>query len=376
LAPASDNLKVLFVQPYFTFSSVFRESLPGNLARHGHDVHVVGYVRDRSKVESFDDNLINLHLADAVSLSISNKIKEFPYFLNLDDLVKQISPDIIHINNLPFLTTFQSVKIAKKLGIPSVVHVHGVIGKSNNILDFAQYSYLGLAGRWIFSNASFAICLTKSDAQEIFNYGCPPEKIRIVPNGVNIDKFKPMDQAVDRTLFWGGRFIPQKGLEYLIEALYLLNKTEPVRIVMTGDGPLFLKIKTLVNRYSLQENVLFRGRVSRDELPCLINSSSVYVLPSLKEGMPFALLEAMSCGKAVVGSAIPGIKDVITDKVNGILVPPRNPKALADAISLLLSSEPLRSRLGHNARQLMLKSYSWDLSVAKVERVYNEALSA
>jgi glycosyltransferase involved in cell wall biosynthesis len=93
----------------------------------------------------------------------------------------------------------------------------------------------------------------------------------------------------------------------------------------------------------------------------------------LKEGMPLALLEAMSCGKAVVGSDISGINDIITHMENGLLVPPRDPEAIANAILTLLADKKLRTRLGQNARQRMVNRYSWNLISDKIEKVYAEA---
>jgi len=90
------------------------------------------------------------------------------------------------------------------------------------------------------------------------------------------------------------------------------------------------------------------------------------------EGMPYALLEAMACGRPVIASNIPGIKDVITNEENGILIPTRDPVALANAILRLMEDHSLRLRLGKNARQLMIENYDWRIIAEKMEKVYNE----
>jgi glycosyltransferase involved in cell wall biosynthesis len=216
--------------------------------------------------------------------------------------------------------------------------------------------------------------LTESDAKEIQNCGCPSEKIRIIPNGVDVEKFKPCDEVINNVVFWGGRFIQTKGLEYLIKALYLVVKKEPVKLIMAGDGPLFFKINNMVKHFGLERNVVFKSRVPHSEIPRLIGVASICALPSVKEGMPYVLLEAMSCGKSVIGSDISGINDVITHGKNGILVPPENPEALANAIILLLENKSLRTKLGQNARQLMVEKYSWDVITKKIEKAYYETI--
>jgi len=290
-------------------------------------------------------------------------------------MIKKLQPDIIHVNNLPFFTTFQSMKLARKLGKMGIVHVHGVIGERGIVLDFAQKVYIRTIGHTIFQDATNVICLTIQDARKIRGHGCPPEKIRVIPNGVDVDKFRPIGGEVDGLILWGGRFVPQKGLEYLIKGLRIVAMKYPtVKLVMTGDGPLLPKIRGIVKRYKLMENVIFMGLQPREEIPSIINRTSIYALPSLNEGMPYALLEAMACGKPVIGTDIPGINNVVTHGRNGLLVLPRDPKAIANAVLTLLYDENLRRRLGRNARQLMVEKYSWDIITSKIEKVYYEVV--
>ena len=373
-------MKVLFVYPYCAFPpDLILDILPSYLAKRGYEIDIVSHVKSSDEKKLYarlKQKPIRFHLVEAISFSIPGLVADFPFFLSLETMIKKLQPDIIHINNLPFLTTVQSTQLAKKMGIASIVQVHGVIAKRNKLLDFAQYFYINTLGRSVFRDATFVICLTESDAKEIRDYGCPLEKIRIIPNGVDVEKFKSCEEVMDDLIFWGGRFVPEKGLTFLINAFHLVVVKKPeVKLMMAGDGPLFSRIYDIVRQLGIEKNVVLKGRVPHSELPYLISAASICVLPSLKEGMPYALLEAMACGKPVVGSDIPGINDVITHGENGILVPPKNPKALADAIMLLLEDENLRMKLGQNARRLMVEKYSWDTISEKIEKVYNEALN-
>ena len=361
------------VYPYVTFVDVLIETYPMTLAERGHNIVIV--TSKNEELEKYSQKNLSFRTLNDLSISIPQLIISFPYLISLEETIKQLEPDIVHINNLPFLTTLQSTRVAKRLGITSIVHVHGVIAKINRVLNATQYLYIRTLGRSIFRDASSLICLTNQDAREIHKCGCQLKKIRIIPNGVDIKKFRPLREGRDNWILWGGRFVPQKGLEYLIKALhFVIEKNSEVKLVLTGDGPLFPKIQSMVKNLKLERNVLFKGRVPREKLPYIISTASIYVLPSLKEGMPFALLEAMSCGKAVIGSDIPGINDIITHEKNGILVPPRNSTALADAILMMLKNEELRKQLGKCARRLMVENYSWKKIGEKIERVYYDNL--
>jgi glycosyltransferase involved in cell wall biosynthesis len=353
--------------------------LPGYLAKRGHEIDVVSHARslqEKGRYALLKQKDVRFHLVEAFSFSIPGLVADFPFFLSLEALVKKLEPNIVHVNNLPFLTTFQSIRLSKKLGKIGVVHVHGVIGERGPILDFAQRAYIYAIGHSIFKNAARVICLTVHDSAEICSYGCPAEKIRIIPNGVDLDTFKPDGDEVDSLILWSGRFVQQKGLPYLIKGLHIVARRHSnIRIAMTGTGPILPKIQRMVKEYDLTENVVLLGLRPREEIPLILNKASIFVLPSLNEGMPYALLEAMACAKPVVGSDIPGINNVVTHRRNGLLVPPRDPVALANAISILLEDENLRRELGRNARQLMVERYSWEGIAKEVEEVYREALT-
>jgi glycosyltransferase involved in cell wall biosynthesis len=371
-------LKILFIQPYVSFGGVISDTLPGHLAERGYQVEMVSYARNKEKMRLLlKEENIRFHSLDALSISVPNFVTEFPYFLSLDRAIQRIQPDIVHINNLPFLTTFQSARLAKRLHKKSVVHIHGVIGERGFLFDSIQEAYIFTFGHSVFNNANRIICLTNRDAQKVCASGCPPEKIRVIVNGVDVRKFHPSGDEVPNSLLWCGRFVQQKGLKYLIEAMRILvkeNKDSKIKLRMTGDGPLLSSICQMVKSYGLEGNVIFMGLVPRRELSGIISKASLYVLPSLDEGMPYVLLETMACGKAVIGSDIPGISDVISQGKNGILVPPKDPEALARTISQLLNDKNLRKKLGSNARKLMIEKYSWNTVIKSVEEVYREAI--
>ena len=365
------------------------DTLPGQLARKGHRIEVISYVRKRNAQNVlFEEPNIRFNSIDALSISIPNFVTEFPYFLNLENVVKKIKPDIIHINNLPFLTTLQSIKVAKKLGIPSIIHVHGVTADRSHFLNFLQWLYLQSWGRYLFGTTSKVICLTEQDAALVRSFGCSDNKISVIPNGVDVNKFRPNEgEESDGLILWLGRFAPEKGLYYLIKSMILLsnnaaaktmgsNSNGNCRLLLVGDGCTRSGIEEQINTSHLESMVKINHAVPHKRVVEYLKHASIFVLPSLKEGMPYTLLEAMASGKPVVGSDISGITDVITNEQNGLLVPSMNPEALAKAILQLLNNEKLRRRLGQNARKLMVEKYSFDIINERIEKVYSEAMKS
>ncbi|MHA1833929.1 MAG: glycosyltransferase, partial [Candidatus Baldrarchaeia archaeon] len=106
----------------------------------------------------------------------------------------------------------------------------------------------------------------------------------------------------------------------------------------------------------------------------VLGKATVFVFPSLREGLPLSVLEAMACGVPVVGSDIPGVNEVVKHEENGFLVPPKNSEALANVILTLLNDENLRRKVGRDARQLMTEKYNWNAIASKIEKVYHEAI--
>jgi len=181
-------MRLIFIFPYLTFEPRVANYV-ANMLKRGHEVYVIAYSKDRRGWVRLEG--VNWFFVDAISLSFRGMVWKFPYFLHLEKLVSQIKPDIVHINNLPFLTTMQAARTAKKLDVASIIHVHGVIGKWNKLLDFLQYAFLQVFAQRFFNDTKLVICLTQSDAYEVQKFGCPKNKIRLIPNGVDIEAFKP-----------------------------------------------------------------------------------------------------------------------------------------------------------------------------------------
>jgi glycosyltransferase involved in cell wall biosynthesis len=232
-----------------------------------------------------------------------------------------------------------------------------------------------------------------SDALEkimIERHKCDPQKVVKIYNGIEIDEYRinyeeevmhgksrlrkelglknevPVIGAI-------GRLVWQKGFEYFIEAIpNVLKKVPESMFLIVGEGELKEKLKVKSEKLKVKDSLIFTG--FRDDIKKILQSIDVLVMPSLLEGLPMILLEAMAMGKPIIATDIEGIKDVLENVRTGLLVPPKDPKALADAIVDLLIHRGKAYQMGNKARTVVNEQFSVDAMVEKVEEVYQELL--
>ena len=196
-------------------------------------------------------------------------------------------------------------------------------------------------------------------------------KVEIIRNGLRLERLEsgpltPNDQLIVGTV---GRLNKVKGHRFLLEAAReVLNARNGVVFDVVGDGPLKDELEKLAKNLGISEQVKFWG--FRDDAQAIIGTMDVFVLPSLHEGIPYALLEAMALSKAVVCSNVGGIREVISDGKDGVVVPPGDAQTLGGAILNLLSDLNYAKILGRNARKKVEHEYSVDLMVKRTMRLY------
>jgi glycosyltransferase involved in cell wall biosynthesis len=369
------SLHILFVSAYWHYPEVMLEFVD-KVRKKGHKVSVfLGDPQGKLDPKYLDGDVDFYFPSKLDSLS---RITGTPYpvFRDVKSCLRRLRPDVVHINSHLFLSNYQVARAARSLRFPFVVTVHGFMVRRGLVIDMLQEVYLRSVARLLFNMASEVICLTAAEAENVAEVMGGYDKISVIPNGVDVDFFKPSEEKDSNLIAWIGRFVPEKGLVYLLEAMReVVKQSADVKLVLGGDGPLRNDLWNFVNRFGLRKNIVFLGALNHVEVASILSKSSIFVFPSLKEGMPRALLETMACGAAVIGSNVSGIKDIIRHERNGILVPPRDPVALANAILTLLRDENLRRFLGQNARELMIKKYNWDKVTDKLEDVYYEAVA-
>ncbi|MEW6770825.1 MAG: glycosyltransferase family 4 protein [Bacillota bacterium] len=215
--------------------------------------------------------------------------------------------------------------------------------------------------------------------------GLEPDQVVTVYNGVNPGEFQVAEsrEALRRRLGLPAegpvvgtvtRLAPQKGLRYLIEAAALFPPEERPVFVVVGDGPLRAELQELAEKSGVSSRFVFTG-VRRD-VPQVLGALDLLVLPSVTEGLGLILLEAMAASLPVVATAVGGVPEVVLDGETGVLVPPRDPAALAGAIAGLLRAPERARRLGAAGRERVARLFTVERMVGQVSGLYREALAA
>ncbi len=349
--------------------------LSGWQVRIGHKVDVIAWSCSNTPDIKVVSEGFSIHSLKGVNLAIPHMFENYPFLPGLNYELERLKPDIVHAESHLFLPSAQAILKAKKMGIPSVVSVHGVFASRDFSTNLFQKTYIRTIGLEIFKKADLIVCLTDSDLRELVEFGVRDSKIRVVSNAVDSDLFLPGVARDASLVIWVGRFVYEKGVEYLLQAAKIvLAKKKDVIFLLIGYGPLKTKMQRLAVDLGLpKDSVVFAKGMDRQSIAKVLAQSAVFVFPSIKEGMPLALLEAMSAGNAVVASNIPGVADVIVDKYNGLLVEPKNPQAIAFSVLELLDNPCSRIAFSKNARLTIEEKFSKEKMLSKLDAVYEEA---
>lgn len=262
--------------------------------------------------------------------------------------------------------------MARLFGVPTVLHLHG----SETKQFFSGLSFVGrVVVRWTLSGQSAVIVLSESWAEFIRNF-CPAAKVFVVPNYVDVQErtadLKVKDEV--EVLFLGA-LGQRKGIYDLIRALHASLLTgRRLRLLIGGDGEVE-NVRTLSEELKISAQVTLLGWIDRTTREALLSQVDVFVLPSYNEGLPMSVLEAMAFGIPVITSPVGGIPELITDGVNGLLVPPGSITDLSNALNKLYDSNALRVELGTQGRCRLAETYSRDSSTLRLLNVYEHALT-
>jgi len=206
------------------------------------------------------------------------------------------------------------------------------------------------------------------------------DKIVTVLNGIELDAFGRTSVQVERgklgfeaedvLIGVAGRFAPKKGLEDLIRAFPEIHKAHPkARLVLVGDGPSRPGLEKIAQRIQLGRQIHFTG--FRNDIPDLLSAFDVVVQPSISEGLSLSIIEPMAAGKPIVACNIEGNREIITSRVNGLLVPPSDPAALAAAVGLLLKDPEYARALGKAAQDDCRERFSKARMVRQTVKLYD-----
>lgn len=257
---------------------------------------------------------------------------------------------------------------ARLRGVPHVVRtVHGL---SEPLRGWARikgcfYGKLDkLALVWLTDRI---IGVSRKIVESLEELGVRRSKIRCIHNGIDVNRLIAVkdaretrnDLGIDpNTIVIGtvGRLMPVKGQEYLIRAAKIMGRDRAAKFLIVGTGPLKDDLAALARNLGIEADVLFLGQ--RDDIYDLINAMDIFILPSIDEGIPMVILEAMSLSKPIIATCVGGIPEIITDGVNGLLVEPKNEQRLAEACLHLIRDYGNAKQLGLRANKVAQEKFS------------------
>jgi glycosyltransferase involved in cell wall biosynthesis len=239
------------------------------------------------------------------------------------------------------------------------------------------YSFLAMQ-KWVSRQLSHIITVSNCSKRDISkDFRIPPQKFRVVPNGINTDYFYPLKgvkRSDNQLLVTSSADTPLKGLRYLLEAIASIRKERDILVVIIGKPKKDGVVERLVQKLALGESVRFTGRIEQSEFVRYYAEATMAVIPSLYEGFGMPAGEAMACGVPVISTSGGALPEVVGDA--GILVPPADPEALRQAIIGLLDHPERRKRLGEAGLERVRNSLTWRHAAGNTVRVYREAIDA
>lgn len=335
-----------------------------------------------------------------------NPLHDLLAFFELRRLIKKENPDIIHLNSSKagVLGSLAAKFAYSQHSHKNSRHSHYIIYTAhgwvfNEPLGWLRKKIYFYAEKWTAKFKDKIICVSEHDRQIAIKSGFPANKLVIIHNGININqlKFLPKEQArqqlatnhlslppkadppqaeTSNLLIVGtiANLYPTKGIEYLVEAASHLRKLDfrgksnfPIFLII-GEGPERPKLEKLIQKYNLKNNFFLLGHIP--DAYKYLKAFDIFVLPSLKEGFPYAILEAMSAGLPIVATKVGGVPEIIDSGNTGWLIEPKNSHDLAEKITTLLKDENLRENLSAYAKQIVTKNFSLAAMIEKTKEIY------
>lgn len=362
-------------------------NLAGGLAALGHRVHVISRTWEKEGVQEMDGVMVhrvavpdpswrwgtwywNIRFPESRALWFWNlAVKRALDGILAHERIDVAEAPEFHAQALIGAMSRRNFPWVIKLHTPAYLcrHLNGTTpaaGATDRFLSEQAERTLACAANLITSPSR---CLAEDVSR---SWRLPAERVRVVPNPIDETVFRPTDEGTRRGewVLFVGRLERRKGVEVLADAFAAARRDVPrARIRFVGNdhpsGPGGGSMKAhLIQRFSASgiptDAFTFSGSLSRDLLPAVYRNAAVCVIPSLYENFPYTCLEAMASGCAVIASRTGGIPEIVSDGVDGLLVPPADPRALGQALTRVLGDEGLRHDLGRAARKTVCARFS------------------
>jgi len=290
------------------------------------------------------------------------------FFRKTVKTIKEIKPDIVHAQNI---TNSIPAYIAwRKSRIPYTICIHGNLELMGPFLPtFLQRFW----PKFPHIKAAAQIITLTNEMSTLFEKKLG-KKPAVIPNGVDLDRFYPAEKnekkkSASSVILTLSRIDNKKGLEYAIESMTKIHTKFPTaKLMIVGDGEYRSELEKLVEKNMLSATVEFPGLIPNSEVPAYLRNADLFLLPSLYEGLPLTLLEAMACGLPIISTPVSIAPEIIATWKNGYIIPFKSPDAISESVIDLLSNPDKRRQCSENSYRAAKETLSWE----KVGKHYAE----
>lgn len=358
----ADNFLTMILLLISDGRSIHTQRWAEYFAERGHLIHLITYDPMNRRIEGVTEYVLtswwnNLYLAF------------IPRHLAIRKLVKQTKPDLIHAH---FIAKYGFH--LPDLGFrPSIVSAWGddvlILPKKSRLIHYYTKKVL--------ESVDLVYAVSHNIERHIVaDFSIPESIVHYLPFGIDTDTFSPGPRSIREDhhpidIFSNRGFFSVYDNETLVRGFSLAYKNDPrLRLTLKGDGPLEQEIRELVVSLGLSDAVTFRKKTSYADVPGEYRRADIFVTTSISDGTPVSILEAMASGLPCIATRVGGIPEWITDDETGLLIQPKSPEQVAEAILTLATDPALRTRMGAAAREVVLKNGQWNNLMAQAEKDY------
>jgi glycosyltransferase involved in cell wall biosynthesis len=372
---------LLFVVNAMWFFLSHRLPIALGAMRLGYEVHVAGDFESQSEIHELTRHKIEFHHVPIVR-GPGSPLSDVLLPLRLWSLYRRIRPSVIHhVTSKPIILGSLAAKFISGSRVVNAVSGLGYAFSSQDVTARLIRRPMWLAYRMVLAGRrSYQIFQNTADRDALFRDIRGSRRSVLIPgSGVDLDLFRAVpESSADPMVLLPARMLRDKGIVEFCQAASVVKKVIPsARFVMAGrldpQNPAGLS-KSAIGELCKASGAEWIGEYT--QMPQLMERANLVCLPSYREGLPKALVEACAAGRAIVTTDVPGCNDVVRHGLNGLLVPPRNARALADAIQTLLADDELRSSMGKHARKRAETEFDVREIVSRTLDLYTSALSA
>ncbi len=335
--------------------------------------HLYSKIKKKENIDGLDV----LHPRVIVIPKIGRSLYGMLYALSLYRIMRHMkgsfNPDLI-LCYWAYPDGFANVLLARMLNIPVITG-----GRGCDINDAAAYRSKRVMVSWTLRKSDRVFAVSEAMKSEMIKLGCDSDRIKVIPNGlhgmfISIDKEKAQEITginikgyIGRVILFCGRLSPEKGLDYLLRAAGLLKrKGIDYLLLLVGNGPENNRLQSLTSDLDLNNHVRFIGELDYQKIPALMSLADIFCLPSIREGWPNVVVEALGCGVPVVASRVGGVPEILTSPDYGTMVSAQDIVSLGDALYSALGRVWDKEKVVEAVRKR-----SWD-NVA--QEIFDEAM--